>query len=224
VSAPRNHFALDPAAASYCFIAGGIGITPIVSMIRWCVANGRRWRLVYASRSAQRAAFYEVLREHGDAVRFHFDDQHGLLDLGAVLASLEPEEHVYCCGPQPMMAAVEAQASPLQAARVHFEYFAAPADSGSDAAPAGAFRVELRRSGMTLDVAPDQSILEAVEAAGLAVPFSCREGTCRTCETSICSGTVEHRDYVLSQDERAAGKSMMICVSRATSELLVLDL
>ncbi len=226
VAAPRNNFRLDEAAASHLFIAGGIGITPIMAMIRWCEANGRPWRLVYAARSAQRAAFSEMLREFGAKVRFHFDDeQRHLLDMTSVLADVGGGEHVYCCGPQPLMAAVKTQAAHLPDTSVHFEYFTVPAaDAGAPASATGSFKVELRKSGLSLQVPPDKSILEIVEAAGLKVPFSCREGLCRTCETTVCEGEVEHNDYVLSQDERDAGHSMMICVSRAKSPLLVLDL
>lgn len=229
VAAPRNNFRLEEAAASHLFIAGGIGITPIMAMIHWCEANDRPWRLVYAARSAQRAAFCETLRQFGAKVRFHFDDeQPRLLDVAAVLADVRAGEHVYCCGPQPLMAAVKTQAANLPVASLHFEYFNAPvvdADVATAATTAaGAFRVDLRKSGLSLQVPPDKSILEIVEHAGLKVPFSCREGLCRTCETTVCEGEVEHNDYVLSQDERDAGRSMMICVSRAKSPLLVLDL
>lgn len=227
VVGPRNNFRLDEAATSHLFIAGGIGITPIMAMIRWCEAGNRPWRLVYAARSAQRAAFCDLLRAFGEKVRCHFDDEHrSLLDVGAVLADARPGEHVYCCGPQPLMAAVKKHAAHLPTAHVHFEYFNAPvADVGADtAAAADSFRVELRKSGLSLLVPPDKSILEVVEAAGKKVPFSCREGLCRTCETTVCEGEVEHNDYVLSRDERDAGHSMMICVSRAKSPVLVLDL
>lgn len=226
VAVPRNNFRLDGAAASHRFIAGGIGITPIMAMIRWCEANNQPWRLIYAARSAQRAAFCDLLRAFGDKVRFHFDDaQSGWLDVAEALADVRIGEHVYCCGPQPLMAAVKEQAAHLPDATVHFEYFNAPvADVTAIAAVAGAFRVDLRKSGLSLPVPPDKSILEIVEAAGLKVPFSCREGLCRTCETTVCEGEVEHNDYALSQDERDAGHSMMICVSRAKSPVLVLDL
>ncbi|VTU24371.1 Phenoxybenzoate dioxygenase subunit beta [Variovorax sp. SRS16] len=225
VSAPRNNFALDPKADSYLFIAGGIGVTPMMAMIRWCEAQSRPWRLVYAARNCQRTAFYETLRAHGERVHFHFDDLAGtVLDVREWLAGEGSGEHVYCCGPQPLMQAVQDHAAHRPASRVHFEYFTAPATPAADAMPAGAFRVELRRSGKSLTVPADRSILEVLEADGMNVPFSCREGLCGTCETAVCEGLVEHRDYVLSQEQRDAGKSMMICVSRALSPVLVLDL
>lgn len=225
-STPRNNFALDAAAASYLFIAGGIGITPIIAMIRWCIAHERPWRLLYAVRSCQRAAFYETLRPFGSRVRFHFDDQaDGVFDPGPWLRERRDGEHVYCCGPQALMDGVKACPSGHSETTLHFEYFTPPVTARPTEAPADReFCVELRRSGKTIAVPADRSILEALEASGVSVPFSCREGMCGTCETPVCEGDVEHRDYVLTQDQRAEGRSMMICVSRARSPLLVLDL
>lgn len=230
INAPRNNFALEPAADSFLFVAGGIGVTPMMSMITWCEANERPWRLVYASRNAQRAAFYETLRPYGSRVHFHFDDQTGtVLDVEPWMADTRPGEHVYCCGPQPLMEAVRDGAGPRDPATVHFEYFVAPvappaaAVDGTDGA-AGSFRLELRKAGLSFDVPPEQSILDVLEEHGLALPYSCREGLCGTCQTDVVDGEIDHRDYVLSNDERAAGKTMMICVSRALSPTLVLDL
>ncbi|MGE5117208.1 MAG: PDR/VanB family oxidoreductase [Betaproteobacteria bacterium] len=224
-SSPRNNFRLDPHAASHLFIAGGIGITPILAMARWCAAEGRPWRLVYAARSAQRAAFAETLRELGaDRVHLHFDDERGaVLDVAPLLAGVGRGEHVYCCGPQPLMDAVRTQAASLPDGTVHFEYFTAPAEDAA-AAPAGAFEVELRSTGRRYAVPADRSILAVLEDAGLSLPFSCREGLCGTCLTGVCSGEPEHRDYVLGAAERAANTQMTICVSRSKSPLLVLDL
>lgn len=225
VSAPRNNFPLAPAGESHLFIAGGIGVTPFMSMIRWCEAQGRPWRLVYAARNGQRAAFHETLREYGERVHFHFDDQAGgFLDVRPWLSE-RAGQHIYCCGPQALMQAVQTHAAHLPPQTMHFEYFAAPSvDADSTTAAAGEFRVELRQSHRSFTVPADRSILEVLEANGIELPFSCREGLCGTCETPVCEGEVEHRDYVLSQEQRAAGKSMMICVSRAVSPVLVLDL
>ncbi len=224
-SAPRNNFALDATAESYLFIAGGIGITPILSMIRWCEAGGRPWRLAYAARNGQRAAFYETLRPFGSRVHFHFDDQaQGVLDVREWLGGRPDGEHVYCCGPAPLMQAVKNHASHRAEHSVHFEYFAAPDAQASRPAPGEAFQIDLRRSGRSLSVPADRSILEVLEANGVTVPFSCREGMCGTCETVVCEGEIDHRDYVLSPDQRAAGSSMLVCVSRASPPVLVLDL
>lgn len=226
VTGLRNNFPLDPAAAAYRFIAGGIGITPIMPMIRWCRHQGRPWRLVYAARSRQRAAFYEDLSAvAGGLAAFHFDDEAGgPLDPGTALAGLAAGEQVYCCGPAGLMAAVAAATAGLPAGTVHFEWFTAGADAGAPPAGATGFTVELRRRGTVLQVPPDRSILEVLEAHGIAVPFGCREGLCRTCETTICDGEADHRDHVLSAAERQAGRSMMLCVSRARGDRLVLDL
>ena len=226
ISAPRNNFRLAPQAQGYLFIAGGIGITPIMAMVRWCEANARPWRLVYAARNRQRAAFYETLREYpASRLHFHFDDERdAVLDVSSELAHVGDGVHVYCCGPQPLNQAVNNASSHWPQDAIHFEYFVAPAEAPSDAAVAGAFTIELRRSGGALVVPPGQSILEVLEANGHRHPFSCREGLCRTCETTVCEGEVEHRDYVLSSEERKAGRSMMVCVSRALSPVLVLDL
>ena len=226
VSAPRNNFPLDPLAAGYVFIAGGIGITPIVAMVRWCEAHARPWRLVYAARSAQRAAFYEPLCQYGAAhLQFHFDDVRGsVLDVRDALSTLAPGEQVYCCGPAPLMQAVSAAIDAIPGAVAHFEYFTLPDEPRTDAAAPGEFTIELRGDGASFTVPADKSILEVLEDNGYDVPFSCREGLCRTCETTVCAGQPDHRDYVLSEDERRAGKSMMICVSRSLSPTLVLEL
>lgn len=224
VSTPRNNFRLDPSATSFLFIAGGIGITPIVSMIQWCEVNDRIWKLVYAVRNAQRAAFYETLARLNHRVAFHFDDQHGrVLDVAAVLGNVGAGEHVYCCGPRSMMAAVKEHSTSIESDRVHFEIFNGQAEASASPA-SGAFTVTLRRSGRTLLVPPESSILEVLEANGFILPYSCREGLCRTCETAICEGQPDHRDFVLSSDERRDGKTMMICVSRAGAQGITLDL
>jgi ferredoxin-NADP reductase len=225
VSPPRNNFALDPTASSFLFIAGGIGITPIMAMIRWCEKNERPWRLIYAARSRQRAAFYEDLCAYGgERVRFHFDDERGqLLDAEAAIAGLAPGEKIYCCGPGPLMTAVSEATRHLPPGSVRFEWFTAAADPISNDAD-DAFRVRLARTGIELPIPAGKSILEVLEENGISHPFSCREGLCGTCQTAVCEGEPDHRDYVLSDEERLANGSMMICVSRSRSPLLVLDL
>ncbi|QIE54901.1 oxidoreductase [Pikeienuella piscinae] len=226
VNAVRNTFRLDPEADAYCFVAGGIGITPIMSMIRWCRRNDRPWRLIYAARSRQRAAFYEDLCAVGaDNVQFHFDDEAGhVLDVGKALAGLAPGEQVYCCGPEPLMVAVTNVTRDRPAGSVHFEWFTAPEQDPAITADDTELTVDLRRSGVTLTVPPGRSILEAIEAAGVAHPFSCREGACGTCATTVLEGAPDHRDFVLSDEERARNDTMMVCVSRALSGRLVLDI
>ncbi|MCO5099958.1 MAG: cupin domain-containing protein [Burkholderiaceae bacterium] len=226
-AAPRNGFPLDASAERYLFLAGGIGITPILAMIRWCEANGRPWRLAYAVRSAQRGAFLETLSTiGGGSVHLHSDDREScVFDPIPWLAGAPQGEHVYCCGPAPMMAAIKKAAAHRDPGTVHFEYFNAPTDDAHDGvANRKPFTIELKRSGRSLAVPADKTVLEILEQNGLRVVSSCREGTCRTCETGVCEGTVEHRDYCLTPEEQRESKTMMVCVSRAKSERLVLDI
>ncbi|WP_336332618.1 PDR/VanB family oxidoreductase [Pseudomonas putida] len=221
-SLPRNHFPLDENLQRYCLVAGGIGITPILAMLRWCQANDKDWRLVYSVRNRQRAAFYETLKVlHPARVLLHVDDESGgHLDTAALLDSLRDGEHLYACGPAPMLDALQAAAGP-SADRVHIERFnAAPVSSDSDTG----FTVHLQRSDRSVWVAPQQSILEALEAHDIQLPFSCRAGICGSCETTVCAGIPDHRDLILSDTDKAKGASLMICVSRALSDSLVLDL
>lgn len=212
VDGPRNHFALEP-AERYVFVAGGIGITPILPMLDAATAAGAQWRLLYGGRTAASMAFADDLRAaHGDRVELRPQDEHGLLDLDGLDAE---GTLVYCCGPPPLLAAVEERCA---AARV--ERFAAVAVDG----PVGAFEVELASSGTTLAVPADRSVLEVLEDAGIGILSSCREGTCGTCETGVLSGEVDHRDALLTADERAAHDTMFVCVSRAACARLVLDL
>jgi len=223
-SAPRNNFPLELAAEEFVFIAGGIGITPILSMIRSSIAAHRPWRLFYCARNRQRAAFYEDLSILApERVHFHFDDeQEGrLFDAASALRQASPAAHIYTCGPAPLMKAVEQAASQRPPDRVHFEWFSAAAtETTADAA----FTVVLRQSGTRYEVPPGRSILEVLEDHGAGVPYSCREGLCATCRTGVLAGEVDHRDTVLTAAEKAANRDMMICVSRAKSAVLELDL
>lgn len=222
--APVNHFPLVPDAPRYLFIAGGIGITPILSMVRWCEAAGRPWRLVYAARNRSRLAFYEDLAPFGGKVQWHCDDEAGgPLPAARLVAEAGAGTHIYCCGPAPLMEAVRDAPGAVPAAARHFEWFAAPQRSEPDAA-AGGFWVELRRSQRRFHVPPERSILEVLEANGLSIPFSCREGLCGTCETAVCEGEPEHRDYVYPESERPGLRRLLVCVSRSRTPGLVLDL
>ena len=224
--APANNFKLVADSRRYLFIAGGIGITPMLSMARWCEANGKDWRMVYGVRSRQRLAFYEELRQFGDRVQFHCDDEAGgPVHVPPLLANLIPGTEVYCCGPAPLMTAVQQCGAHLPADALHFEWFSAPAaEAAADAPAAEGFWVELRRSGGRYAVPPDRSVLEVLEENGHEVPFSCREGLCGTCETAVCEGQPEHLDYVYPPSQRDSLTTMLVCVSRCKSEKLVLDL
>jgi ferredoxin len=182
---------------------------------------GADWRLVYGGRTRASMAFRERLcRDYGDRVSIRPQDETGLLDLAGLLAEPAEGTAVYCCGPEPLLAAVERHCASWPAGALHVERFTARPDTGAR----DSFEVELARTGRTVLVPADRSILEVVEDAGVPVLSSCREGTCGTCETDVLGGTPDHRDSLLTPDERATGETMMICVSRSCGGKLVLDL
>ncbi|HJQ46773.1 MAG TPA: PDR/VanB family oxidoreductase [Amycolatopsis sp.] len=215
VGDPRNNFPLVR-AERYTFVAGGIGITPLIPMVRQAQAAGADWVLYYGGRRRERMAFTSELTEFGDRVRILPEDECGLLPLGEILA--DGDHPVYCCGPEPLLAAVEGECAP---GRLRVERFHPRADAL--AGPATEFEVVAAVTGTTVRVGAAESILDVLDGAGVPMPSSCREGTCGTCETTVVDGEVDHRDSVLTEEERAAGKTMMVCVSRARSERLVLD-
>lgn len=217
VRGPRNHFALRP-APRYRFVAGGIGITPILPMLAAAESAGAEWTLLYGGRTRNSLAFTQELSRYGDRVTVAPQDETGLLDLASVLDDVPEGTLVYCCGPGPLLDAVEAR---CPAGVLHVERFA-PKEQETGANTA--FEVELAQSGRTLTVPADVSVLDAVRATGVEVLFSCTEGTCGTCETDVLEGTPDHRDSVLTDEEREAGETMMICVSRCRGKRLVLDL
>ena len=221
VRGPRNNFPLRPAARQL-FVAGGVGITPVLSMVEAADAAGADWRLLYGGRTRTSMAFLDRLAPYGDRVLIRPQDEYGLLDLAAFLGPPEPDTLVHACGPEPLLRALREQCEDWPAGTLGVERFAPVETAG--AGPAEAFEVELARSGLTLTVPPDHSVLEAVEKAGVEVAFSCREGTCGTCETDVLDGDPDHRDSLLTEDERAAGDTMLICVSRSCGPRLVLDL
>lgn len=219
VGPPRNDFAVREDAPHSVFIAGGIGITPIVSMIDRLRSLGRPWELHYSVRRRLEAAFLDRLR--GDSAQLHVDQEcGGLLDIAAAVAAAPPGAHLYCCGPAPMLDAFESATRGLPPAQVHMERFAA----ATEAAAEGGYTVELARSRLSLVVSPGQTLLAALRAHGVAVQASCEQGICGTCETRVLKGTPDHRDTLLSPEERASNEAMMICCSGSKSELLVLDL
>jgi ferredoxin-NADP reductase len=221
VRGPRNHFPLVP-APRYLFIAGGIGITPILPMIAAADGAGARWELHYGGRSRRSMAFLESLEQISGHLTLHPQDEVGLIDLDALLGTPQPDTLVYCCGPEPLLVAVEQRCADWPAGALHLERFA-PKDVGEPVLT-GAFEVELALTGRTLTVPPEKSILSVVEEAGVQVLSSCQEGTCGTCETAVLAGEVDHRDSLLTPDEQAANDTMFICVSRAACPKLVLEL
>lgn len=219
VNGPRNNFALNEAAEKSIFIAGGIGITPILSMVERLSSLKREWELIYCARKRAEAAFVDRLE---GKVRFNFDEEPGgkMLDIAAVVRTAPPDAHFYCCGPLPMLEAFEAATAALPRERVHVEYFSAK----EPPAVAGGFKLVLAKSGKELEVPAGKTILDTLLDAGLDVAYSCMEGVCGTCETRVLEGTPDHRDLILTEEEHAAGKVMMICCSGSKGEKLVLDL
>ena len=221
ISPPRNNFTLTEDAAHSVLIAGGIGITPIWCMIQRLNALGRSWRLIYATRTRRRAAFLDDVLAFGN-VHLHVDDESAgaFIDLDVVIRDAPSDTHFYCCGPLPMLAAFERATAAVPAEQVHVEYFTAKGPIDAD----GGFDVVLARSGRTVFVPEHSTILDALLAAGIDVGHSCLEGVCGTCETKIIEGIPDHRDVVLTAQERASNRTMMICCSGSKSGRLVLDL
>lgn len=222
VRGPRNHFPLVE-MPRYLFIAGGIGITPILPMIDAVAATGASWRLVYGGRTRSSMAFADDLQaRHPGSVTLVPQDECGLLDLDGLLGAADPRTAVYCCGPEGLLGAVEDRCRTWPDEALHVERFS-PKDGVLDG-PRTSFEVELAESGTTLTVPADRSILDVIEESGIFVMSSCQEGTCGTCETAVLSGIPDHRDSVLTAAEQESGAVMMVCVSRSRSERLVLDL
>lgn len=222
VRGPRNHFPLV-SSPRYLFIAGGIGITPMLPMIAEAEAAGADWSLLYGGRERASMAFLDELARYGDKVTVAPQNETGMLDLAAVLGSPRPGTLVYCCGPEGLLGAVEKFCEDWPPGALHLERFSA---KPHDAAEGGesSFELVLERSGHTLQVLPDQSVLDAIRGAGVSVLASCLEGVCGTCETEVIDGDVDHRDSVLNEEERASNEFMMVCVSRCRSARLTLDL
>lgn len=222
ISAPLNLFALDRTARRHILVAGGIGITPISAMAEELAARGAAFELHYAMRDAANGAFAEDLaRRHGDRLHLYRSDRQERLAVAGLLAHQPLGTHLYVCGPERMIEGVlaDARGAGWPEDSLHAERFLAPA--GGDP-----FAVRLARSGLTATVGPHQSLLEAIEAAGVDAPYLCRGGACGQCEATVLAadGALLHRDHVLSPAERAAGRSIMICVSRLQGRELVLDL
>ena len=221
VRGPRTNFPLVE-SPRYLFIAGGIGITPLLPMIAAAESAGADWRLVYGGRRRASMAFLDELARYGDRISVRPQDETGLLDLDGLLGAPQEDTRVYCCGPEPLLAAVEQRCAGWPSGSLHVERFSAK--PLTEPMRSEAFELVLAQSEVTVAVPPDRSILDVVEEAGIGVLSSCAEGTCGTCETAVLEGVPDHRDSVLSDEERQANDCMMICVSRSCTERLVLDL
>jgi vanillate O-demethylase ferredoxin subunit len=225
IAPPRNNFPLAEDARHSILIAGGIGITPVWCMAQRLEALGRSFELYYCVRRRALAAFLEpveaMARRRPGGVHVTFDAEGGsMLDLAALMARAAPDVHFYCCGPLAMLDAFEAASASRDRDRVHTEYFTTREVPATE----GGFTVVLARSGTSVQVPHGSTIIDALFKAGIDVPHSCLEGVCGTCETRVISGEPDHRDLVLTDAERAAGKTMMICCSGSKGDTLVLDL
>ena len=218
---PRNHFPLNP-AGEYLFIAGGIGITPLLEMIREAEISKIPWALKYLGGSPANMAYVDALQnEYGNKVEVFAKSMGQRLNLAEVIESASADTHVYCCGPERLMIAVEESLSTTPE-RAHVERFHPKEIVLSE--PDKEFTVYCQKSDVELVVPADESILMAADFEGIDIPGDCMEGTCGSCETRVIEGDVDHRDSVLSAQARAEGDTMMICISRAKGNRLVIDL
>ena len=222
VRGPRNHFPLV-ASSRYLFIAGGIGITPMLPMIAEAEAAGADWRLFYGGRERASMAFISELARYGDRVTSFRRTSRECSIWNPSSGRPNTDTLVYCCGPEGLLAAVEKFCEKWPPGSLHLERFSAkPQEPAAEAD--SAFELVLQRSGLTLQVPPDKSVLTVIREAGVSVLASCLEGVCGTCETEVIDGDVDHRDSVLNEEEQASNEYMMVCVSRCRSPRLVLDL
>ena len=224
VRGPANHFLFAPTAGrAYVFVAGGIGITPIVPMIEAAETAGAAWTLLYAGRSRRTMAFVdELVAQYGDRVEVYAADEGRRLDLAEYFGTPVSRTVVYSCGPARLLESLDAAMAGWPRGSLHVERFEAKVLGPP--VWAEPFEVDLMMSGLTVTVPPERSILDVVEEYGAVVPSSCRVGTCGTCEVAVVDGDVEHRDSVLSPEEQDANRSMMVCVSRAACGRITLEL
>ena len=220
VSEPRNHFPFKP-REKCLFIAGGIGITPMLPMIQQANAEGIDWRLVYLSRERNRMSCLEKLTGYDQSrITLNGDKEDGYIDLPALLSHCDSDTSVYSCGPKPLLDALEEQAAQQSDWSLDIERFSAgPIDSSG-----GAFDVVINSTGQRIRIPEGESVLTVLRESGIKIPTSCGDGVCGSCETGVLSGIPDHRDAILSEEERADNDYMMLCVSRALSEELILDL
>ncbi|MFP3272690.1 MAG: PDR/VanB family oxidoreductase [Paraburkholderia sp.] len=228
IRSPRNHFALDPTASRYILFAGGIGVTPILAMAEHLSESGKAFELHYCARTVARAAFVQRMAKSTFSahVRLHLDDgpPEQRLEIGQALGSSADDAHVYVCGPAPFIGHVldSARARGWPEARLHREFFAAPASNATSADES--FELQLRSTGQVLTVPADRSIVEVLGEAGVAVEVSCEQGVCGTCLTRVLQGEPDHRDVFLTDAEHLRNDCMTVCCSRSKSSRLVLDL
>jgi tetrachlorobenzoquinone reductase len=226
ISKPKNNFELRENANHSVLIAGGIGITPLLSMIRRLEAIGRSWELFYAARTGSAAAFLDELNSLRPEpcsnlhVNFDHEPSGSMFDLEKIVRAAAPAAHLYCCGPVQMLEAFELATRDRPADQVHVEYFKAKEKPAAE----GGFEVRLARSNRTIKVEAGKTILDALLDVGITANYACTEGVCGTCETRVLEGIPDHRDLFLSKEEQASNTTMMICCSGSKSSELVLDI
>lgn len=216
---PRNHFSFE-VSKKICFIGGGIGVTPLIPMIETAARAGCDWELHYLGRTRAHLAYVsDLVEQYGSKVLVHVSDESNRLDVGSLVSTMDPETKVYACGPERLLDSLEQLMG--ESDSLHVERFA-PKDQEFE--PNRSFTVVAEKSGIEFEVPEDESILVAADFEGIEVEGDCLEGTCGSCETHIISGVVEHRDSILTAKQRRENTCMMICVSRARGERIVLDL
>jgi vanillate O-demethylase ferredoxin subunit len=222
IGVPRCHFGLEAAAPASVLFAGGIGVTPILCMAQALEAQGSSWRMHFGARTRGHATLIDEIEALAGARLHTYFNLEGdaPMDLPALVKSAPAGAHFYCCGPAPMIDAFRAACEGIASDRVHFEQFTAAAPAALD----GGYDVELAKTRRTVRVETGESILDALSRAGLRMSYSCREGVCGSCETTVIAGSPDHRDAILTDAERAESKTMMICCSGSLGERLVLDL
>ncbi|VBB13588.1 PDR/VanB family oxidoreductase [Burkholderia stabilis] len=223
VGSPRNNFALDETADLSVFVAGGIGITPFLAMIKRLDSLGKPWKLYYGARDLDSCAFHNELATRGEQVKIRLESAQEPTerrwDIQKIVQT-HSSAHFYCCGPAPMLDTFVAATAAIPPENVHIEHFSAQADAALD----GGFVVHLSKAQKTVTVLAGRSILDTILDSGVDVMNSCREGVCGACEVKVLAGTPDHRDSILSESERSNAKTMFICVSGCKSKELVLDI
>jgi len=219
---PRSTFSLIEDGKPAVFIAGGIGVTPFLSMAQRATRINLNWKLYVAVRRRAELSILSPVRSQGERIVTHVDEEHDgrPIDLAAIVRSVGPDTHLYCCGPSPMLEVFEQETASRESKYNHIERFTNDAPAGA----ASGYTVQLARSNLSVRIEPGQTIIEALRNKGILVTTSCEQGVCGSCETRIVAGRPDHHDVILTDDEKASNKTMMICCSGSLDEVLVLDL
>ncbi len=221
ISEPKNNFPLHEDAPETILIAGGVGVTPMLSMIARLETLNKPWRLYYGAKSSVRAAFTKKLQDRQEVMICIADDPVApKLDLDSIILEASPEAHIYCCGPQGMLEAFVAKTAQRPSGRSHIEYF----NASTEIATGGGYSLILAQSGQTIEVNEGETMLDAMLDAGVDIGFACLEGVCGTCKVKVLNGVLDHRDHFLTEEEKSANSAVIPCCSTARSETLELDI